>query len=198
MNFNIHANGLLRSLHFARYLGRSRFKVFLAMRLTAILLFCCFFHVSANVFSQEVTLSEKNAPLEKVMQKIRKQTGYAFIFDVTYLKKAQPVNVDLKKKNLAESLWIIFENQPFNYEIKGKTIVLSPKPVTPVKVNAELKSTLRINGKVVDEQGNAISGASVKLKGGNLTVITDGEGRFSIDVPDNTVMLIVSYLVWAL
>lgn len=50
-------------------------KTLLIMKFTAILLLSAALQVSATGYSQRVTLSEKNAPLEKVFTAIKKQTG---------------------------------------------------------------------------------------------------------------------------
>ncbi len=49
-----------------------------------------------------------------------------------------------------------------------------------------------INGQVTAENGEAITSATVTLKGGNKTVLTDENGRFSIPIPESGGNLLVS------
>ena len=58
--------------------GKSR-QIFRIMKLVAFLLIVAI-HVNASGFSQ-ITLSEKNAPLEKVFKVIENQSGYVFFYD---------------------------------------------------------------------------------------------------------------------
>ncbi len=51
-----------------------------------------------------------------------------------------------------------------------------------------------ITGKVLDEQGIPIPGAFVKVKGATQTVVTDGNGSFSLKNIDETAILIISYI----
>ncbi|MBB5436953.1 TonB-linked SusC/RagA family outer membrane protein [Pedobacter sp. AK017] len=162
------------------------------MKVITFLLLAFCLQVSASVYAQQITIKEKNAPLQKVMQQIRKQSGYSFIFDTEYLKLAKPVNVDLKGKGIEESLRIIFENQPFEYEIKGKSIILSPKTV---KDNGSTGArTIEITGKVVDKDNIPIPGVTIKVKGTSVTRITGPDGLFNIPLLSNSAALIFSFV----
>ncbi len=65
------------------------------MKLTAILLLIACLQVSATGFSQKITLSEKNASLEKVLNKIEKQSGFTFAYTASMLRKAKRVSVNI-------------------------------------------------------------------------------------------------------
>lgn len=54
--------------------------------------------------------------------------------------------------------------------------------------------TRRITGTVVDEKNEPLPGASVKAKSGQGGVSTDGNGKFSISVPENEKNLIISFV----
>ena len=50
-----------------------------------------------------------------------------------------------------------------------------------------------VTGKVLDETGRPLSGASIAVKGANLGVIADEQGNFSIDVPSEESVLVIGY-----
>ena len=60
------------------------------MKLTAILLTVACISAAAKSVSQ-ITISEKNTSLEKVLVQIQKQTGYQFVYTVDVIQKAKPV-----------------------------------------------------------------------------------------------------------
>lgn len=74
------------------------------------------------------------------------------------------------------------------------------KPTPPKEGHAPL-STLpsanqnaqTVKGTVVDANGEAIIGASVQVKGTTIGTITDFDGNFTLDVPENAVLRI-SYI----
>jgi TonB-dependent starch-binding outer membrane protein SusC len=76
----------------------------LMIKLTIILSIAACLHASAEGFSQTVSLSEKNASLENVFQKIKKQTGYTFAYTKAHLQQSVPVNIYVHKASLDEVL----------------------------------------------------------------------------------------------
>ncbi len=56
---------------------------------------------------------------------------------------------------------------------------------------AQLK---QITGNVIDEQGNAIPGVSVVVKGTTVGTVTDVDGNFTLGIPPNSPVLIFSFI----
>jgi len=52
----------------------------------------------------------------------------------------------------------------------------------------------KIDGSVLDEKGNPLIGAAVKLKSGKIATLTDINGKFSINVSGNETALLVTYI----
>ncbi len=53
--------------------------------------------------------------------------------------------------------------------------------------------TIKVSGQVVDQDGQPLIGATVKVKNAKLGVVTDFDGNFTIDVASNGV-LVISYV----
>jgi TonB-linked SusC/RagA family outer membrane protein len=67
--------------------------------------------------------------------------------------------------------------------------------LTPAFVFAKDDPDQPVTGIVKDAgTGTGLPGATVSIKGGNKTVLTDASGSFSITVPDNNSVLVVSYV----
>ena len=73
--------------------------------------------------------------------------------------------------------------------------VLGGMTFCPVEAKASVQQnqTIKVSGQVVDQNGEALIGATVRLKGVQSGVVTDFDGNFSIDAPSNGVLL-VSYV----
>src|SRR5687768_8329929 len=54
-----------------------------------------------------------------------------------------------------------------------------------------------ISGTIKDELGGVLPGANVVIKGTTVGTTTDGEGKFSLSVPSNATVLVVSYIGYA-
>ena len=52
----------------------------------------------------------------------------------------------------------------------------------------------RITGKVTDESGLSLTGASVKIKNTNVVAVTDENGNFAISAPTTSQTIVFSYL----
>ncbi|MBL1410210.1 SusC/RagA family TonB-linked outer membrane protein [Sphingobacterium faecale] len=165
------------------------------MKLTIILLVAFSFSTLGKGLSQEISLSFKNASLEKVMHEVRKQSGYAFIFNAADLKHAKgaKITTDLNKASIQQALLAIFDELPYSYEVKEKSIVLKLKKqgTAHQQVNEKIDPSLAIQGKVVDSLGRPLVGASIRVKGTKLATTTNHQGEFRLhDVADDAVLVI--------
>jgi TonB-linked SusC/RagA family outer membrane protein len=161
----------------------------LCMKITAFILFAFCMQVSATTLAQNVSLSEHKAPLEKVINEIKRQTGYSFFYNQDWLQQAQPVDVQVKNMPLEQALKNCFVNQPFDYAIVNKTIVLKLKEMQPV-LKAEATAPISVTGKVTDSVGTLLIGATVTIKGINKATITGENGEFVISAQPGDVLSI--------
>lgn len=169
------------------YINRKLFK---ATNLLFIFLTVFCVQVSASTaFSQRISISQKNMPLEQVLKEIKRQTGYFFLYDSDLVQqKSKPVSINVKNAELKDVLMLALKSQPFSYEIKENTILIMPSASTPI-----LKA-LDVTGKVVDENGVGMPGATVKVKGTAIVVATDNNGNFTIKSVSDNAILVISYL----
>ena len=172
-------------------------KTLLIMKLTAFLLATCL-QLSANGFSQKITISEKNAPLEKVFKEIEKQSEYLFWYEADLLGSDMKVTISVRNAHLEKVLQLCLENQPLTYSILGKTVVVKRKPVvnifeTTAAILEAIPPPAEVKGKVVDETGKPVSGATVMVKGTNNGTQTDAKGEFVLNnIDDNAVLEITA------
>lgn len=172
-------------------------KIWLVMKLTTILLLAACLQISAKGLTQTLTLTFRNAPLEKVFSEIQRQTGYSFFYEDGLLKGARPVDIAVVKASITQVLDACFTNQPYTYKIVNTAISVRRKeqladvsrPPTP-----ETGDPVTVSGKVTDPQGNPLVGANVKVKGSNVGVVTDNLGRFTLSNIDANAVLEVSFV----
>lgn len=170
-------------------------KIVRIMKLSFILLFAMCMQVCANGFAQKLTLTEKNASLEKVLRKIHLQSGYLFFYEIYLIKKAQPVSIHVKDAALEEVLSICFKDQPLQYTITNKIIIVNAKAEVRQQATVELPPPpIEVTGAIKDEQGNPLADASVKLKGSARGTTADARGNFKLQVPDAGSVLVVSFI----
>lgn len=173
------------------------------MKNTAFLLLIGCLLVSAKGYAQRITLSEKNAPLEKVFNEITRQCGYEFLYKSAMLQSARPIDIVVKDAGIQEVLAICFRDQPFTYTIIENTVVVRPKPSTAFQTVDALPHpplpTIDVHGRVTDINGNVLAGVTVLERTAGVAlsqkaiaaVITDTNGEFTLkQVPENTILSI--------
>lgn len=160
-----------------------------------MLAFCL--QVNANSYSQKVTLSLKESSLKTLFKEIKKQTGYNFLYTNELVEKVETVNIECKDMPVENVLQKCLSNTQLTFSIIEKTIVIEPKKVELLQINSALPVLLPpipIKGKVTDENGNPLLKASVIIKGTQYGTTTDENGEFNIDVKNDEVTLVISYV----
>lgn len=165
------------------------------MKMTCMLVTFTLVNIYSTAYAQRATLTGDRVPMDRLFSSIKEQTGYVFFYDMELLKSAKPVTVNVVEKELHDALEIIFNDQPLDFSIVNKTIVISEKPEhrlvkeKPVTDDANVP----IKGRVVDARGEPLIGVSILVKGTGTGTTTDVEGNFSLDAPENSI-LVFSYI----
>ncbi|WP_162847130.1 SusC/RagA family TonB-linked outer membrane protein [Mucilaginibacter gracilis] len=164
------------------------------MKLIMIFLTVAILQVSANSFAQRITLNETNSSLEKVINKIRQQSGYDFVYNDFDLQGALPVTVHISNVDLKRSIDICLAGRDLDYEIKERTIIIKKKETTLLTELTELLTpTGLIHGSVIDANGVGLPGVIIKNKALKTIAVTNTNGEFILNVEEGTT-LIFSYI----
>ncbi|WP_428329775.1 SusC/RagA family TonB-linked outer membrane protein [Mucilaginibacter sp.] len=161
-------------------------KSLLVMKLTFILILFFNLQATATVYSQtKVTLNFKSADFKRVLSAIERQSSYHFVYSER-IPNGKKISINADNEEVTAVLDQMLSNSGLKYsELQNHLVVIVP-------VNEDLNA-ISVKGKVVDETGQVLPGASVKVKGSNAGTVTDVNGAFSIDVPDGGI-LVVSYI----
>ncbi|MEG1748448.1 MAG: SusC/RagA family TonB-linked outer membrane protein, partial [Tannerellaceae bacterium] len=168
---------------------------FRIMKITSLFLFALIFCLHAeNTNSQnvKVTIKQKNADLENVLNSIENQTDYLFVYN-KYVNVNRKVSLDLNKSNLEEVLNHLFKGTDVKYTVDGKYIILSPRQESEVTAQQIAQQGRTVTGVVKDTKGDPVIGANVSVPKTNIGTITDIDGKFTLEVSDNA-QLQVSFI----
>jgi TonB-linked SusC/RagA family outer membrane protein len=180
----------------------SLFKISLKMKLTTLLLIISLFEMQASGYSQntKVSLNLKDASVEQVFSEIESKTEFRFLYKNKEIELDRRVSIKVKQKSVKEILNQLFSGTRVQFTVyENRQIVLSLQPEAKVidrkNVGAEvLLKEKEIKGKVTDEKGIPLPGATVQAKGTKIAVLTDADGNFTIEMPKNNTKLVVSYV----
>jgi len=176
-----------------RYGAELLTKMASVMKLTiSLLLATCLQAHAMGGFSQEITLSERNAPLEKVFKIIRKQTNYLFLYTREELQNARKVNIDVSGASLEQVLALCFKDQPLQYTIMEKTVIVKHLTMVSAEAPPPLPPVI-VNGIVTDSAGHPLPGVTILVKNTKIQGVTDAFGKFKLNVPSaNSILVFTS------
>lgn len=165
------------------------------MRLTTVILLASLLQVSAATFGQRITMNQKNIPMESVLKEIRKQSGYDIYYDSNVIPKDQQVNVNLNNATLEEALTSALKGLKLSYKIDGNIVSIraleKPSFLEDFMANFD---NISVYGRVLDENGNSLYKATIRVKDQETTVQSDSAGRFFIKSIDSKSIIQISYI----
>ena len=162
------------------------------MKNRVLIFLVLFLAFSPFVFAQKVSLNYHDSKLEKIFKEITSQTGFSFTYSKPVVNVDKKTSIVVKNRDLNEVLDKLFKHTSIVYEIKDKKIYLTSKVHS--QTDQKKGKRVKIKGTVLDENGLAIIGASIKAKGNSsIGTITDFDGNFELKVPQNTT-LEISYI----
>lgn len=163
------------------------------MKLTAIILLTTIMHVSASSFGQRLSYTQKNASLEQIFKEIKKQTGYTVFWSSNSLDDRK-LDVNFKNVSLEKVMEHCLEGQNLIFTIERHTVVISEREKSITERFIDYLNVKDVKGKITDEQGKPLPGATVKIKNGGKVTITDAGGAYSLSNVDEKAILVISFL----
>ena len=164
-----------------------------------ILLFALCFYNMAFGQNQQITISMKDQSLSKVFEAIEAQTNLSIAYNQTKLDVKQKVTAQYVNKTVSFVLNAVLQGTGFTYKQEHKHIIIVPVPekaeVAP-EYTASAPKNIKISGTVTDEQGEPLIGANVLVEGSKLATVTNINGEFSLEVPQNS-KLRITYIGYA-
>ncbi|MGN6416173.1 MAG: SusC/RagA family TonB-linked outer membrane protein [Pseudobacter sp.] len=130
--------------------------------------------------------------MSEVFKKIKAQAGVDFFISHDLMKESDRVTINVKNVELTTVLDQLFKNQRLTYSIEDKFVVISRREAgSPANPEAPLP-LMEVSGRIVDAKGNAISGATITVKGTNLSVVSSANGDFLIKAAGEKPVIIIS------
>jgi len=176
----------------------------LKMKLLTLFMFVTLSQVWGTGYSQKIILAKSNIRLESALRAIEKQTHYLFLYDKMEVPVNQRVTVNIQNESIEETLRQLLKGLPLSYKIFNHNIVIrkehstSVKSFTPDLLGESMLSeedVLRsISGKVTDDNGEGLPGVSILIKGTQRGMVSDANGNFMIEVPDEKAVLVFSFV----
>lgn len=162
-----------------------------------ILFYIFLFFIPLSLFAQQqdkneyITLSVKNTSIQHVLNQVEKETVYRFTYRDTDLAKVGKITLSVKRMPVEAFLKKILLSTELTYRRSGNSFAI----IRESKKDNKKDDVRTISGIVTDGSDNTpLIGASVKIRGKDVGVITDLDGKFSLPECTNKSILEVSYI----
>lgn len=168
-------------------------KISMRMKIAALCLTCFLSTASAeSLYSQStrISLEMENATVEDVLNAIEENSEFYFLYNSKLINVDRIVNVRAKNKPVESILNRLFHSTDVEFRLDEKQIILSNR-----KAPAEGAQKHKVlTGTIIDHTtGEPIIGANVSVKGTSTGTISDIDGKYTLEVPDDAVIS-VSYI----
>ncbi len=160
--------------------------------------------VNAHTYAQQITLKKQKASLDAILKKIEKQSGYTFFYKKNEINQIIDLSTEIKGIPLSQVLYVILGKANLSYDFFDKTVVVKKRTTTPPLHTMATMSTENIinpsiqqgiKGRVVDEQGNPVEGASIRQKHDEKrSVKTNANGVFNLPITALNEIIVISFV----
>ncbi len=165
-----------------------RNQLFPFMKLAIPFLFVFCLQLSARASGQEkLTFQLKNDEISKAFMVIEEKTDYHFVYNNGLLPLSKKVTASFTDASLEEVMLKLLKGTGLVHQVTETNLVIIFEDKKAVSAYAI------ITGKVTDENGVPLSGASVQVKGSSSGTTTNSSGEFTLNAPANSV-LVISYI----
>ena len=138
----------------------------------------------ANAGITLTTGAETN--LGDVFNQIQAQSDYKFFYDDD-IAKMKAKTVDIKDQDVDNALKTLFSGTDISYVVKDKVVYIKKGNSAGSKEGNAKKSTgklHKVSGVILDEYGDPLIGAAVKIKGTTIGVTTDFDGNYTLETTE--------------
>ncbi|MBK0378466.1 SusC/RagA family TonB-linked outer membrane protein [Mucilaginibacter segetis] len=141
-------------------------------------------NVNAQDLQKHITIKFGHEDLRSALKQIEKKSNVYFAYDETYLNlnNAAVKPAEFNDETIDMVLGALLKGTGMYYKEEAGNIVLY-KPLTG-----------KVTGKVTDETGVSLPGATIKLLGTTIGAIADADGNYTLTAPEGTYTVEASFV----
>lgn len=160
--------------------------------LSFLLILCMPFVVQAQDTGKKINLTVNKEALPRALSQVEQQSGY-YKINYSYDELSRySVSANIKDKTALEAVRILIDKLPYAADADGRYIQIK-KTARPTTV-AQASGRNGVSGRITDENGDPLLGATVMVPGTQKMTVTDMDGNFFIPNATSNDVIEVSYI----
>ncbi|WP_439183326.1 SusC/RagA family TonB-linked outer membrane protein [Carboxylicivirga taeanensis] len=160
-----------------------------------------FFAVQASALThsqnQKLVININGGSLEQMIQQIKKQSDYRFLYNLEEIAVANDLDLHLESTSIAEVMQEALVGKDLDFKVVNDVIIVSPSPGKAARDRQHQLQQQRVTvtGRVTDSKGIPIPGANIFEKTNPTNgVISNVDGHYSIEVSSAQAVLTFSFI----
>lgn len=142
-----------------------------------------------NIEEVRVTLSAEQLSLNQFFREVQRQTPFKFSYEYRDVDRQQAVTFAKKEGPVIDFLTEAAQQSQLSFRQVNHGIDVLKRKGRAVQVISSV-DLIPITGKVLDENGEPLPGATVTLEGSTSGTVTDVDGNFSIEVNEGGILMV--------
>lgn len=142
---------------------------------------------------ETVTSNLPKTNLDAMLTLISKQTSYSFSYDRPAAAKLIISNAVYNRQPLGKVLADLQQQAGLAYEMDGRQIAVrigvAPRKAIPARAKPGF-----IHGRIIDEKGNILAGATVSIMEASKSIQSAADGNYSLELPQGIYTLEVRFI----
>ena len=143
-----------------------------------------------------ITVELDNLAITEAFKKLERLTGFEFAYKERIVNPRQRLKIDKRHTSLGELLRNISKEANLRFKRVNEIIYVNKRERKGILAVLEdpVVEERTITGKVTDDSGNELPGVSIIIKGTQTGTVTNVQGTYEISVPDDSTVLIFSFV----
>lgn len=164
-------------------------KTLLRLFLCLILVLINGTQMSAQNNQPKVNIEIKEATFAQIVEILRTQTNYQFIFNSDDIKDLKNITVSFKNADLAYVLESVLKTSAIklSYELEGTTVII--KRAIAQEAASQKRS---LTGTITDEENLPMAGVNIFIKGTKTGTFSESDGKYNLtgtNIPPDAVVV---------
>lgn len=142
-----------------------------------------------NLQEERFDLTIKNASIKELFEAIKQKTKISFMFSNNDVEQLDRKDYVFNNASLKEVLDECLKGIGLVYIVDKDVVIIRKARKGEIE-----KENIEVKGRVIDEDGLPLPGATVLIKGTYKGITTDEEGNYTINVPGPQTTLVFSFV----
>ena len=147
-----------------------------------------------SVREQHLAVQFSEVSVIDALKEIETRSQFKFTYDIKDIDNEVKINMPYKRYSIADILIRLSTEASLHFKQINNTIDVKKIKKSNNASKIEVVLLTEISGKVTSVEGDPIPGVNVVVKGTSIGTVTDIDGNYRIDVPDDAETLVFSFI----